>query len=107
MITKEKYSKTIDFILRARETVSKIEELLDALGCRAYDFELFDEYESTIVNLLDDALEDPSEWTSYFLWERNGDLSKPCVYDADDREIDTSSWEKVYDMITEGRSHAS
>lgn len=107
MISKERYRKTIDFILRARETVSKVQDLLDELGIRAYDFELFDEYETALVTLLEAAMEDPEEWTSYFVWERNADLSKPCVYDADDREIDTSSWEKVYDMITERRNHAS
>ena len=95
---KQQYARYMQAIIAHHKKEDAFYEVMDSFGCR-FDSDIFDEYECMLVESIEDAMHDTENWTSYFLYERSGDLSKPCVWDKNDVPIDTSTWEKVYDLI--------
>lgn len=97
MITKEQFVDIMKRIVRYHEQEDALDAALRPFG---YEYTLpeGDCLEQIIIDTLEYALNDEEGWVSYFLYERDGDLSEKCVYE-NDIPIDTSDWGKVYDLI--------
>lgn len=100
-MTVEKYAKYMKAIVAHHKKEDAFYDAVSLFGCWM-DGDIFDEYETMLVDAIEDSLKDKSGWTSYFLYERHGDLSEVCVWEASGAPIDTSTWEKVYELIQEG-----
>lgn len=99
MMTKERY---VELVQRLLNRIERQDEMYDAL----YKYSILldpdpsgDTFEEIALCALEDAVDDKDGWTGYFLYERMGKLDEPCVWDKDHNPIDTSSWEKVYELI--------
>lgn len=99
MITKNQFIDKINRIMEYRAKIEALDEAIRPFGYVYYGDDACLEY--VLVDCLELALNDKNHWISYFLYERNGDLSDPCVFDADKKAIDTSSWGAIYDLICE------
>ena len=102
-MTKEQYVKFMNAINEHHKKEDAFYSAMDLFGC-SFDGDIFDEYECMLIVSIEDAMHDTENWTSYFLYERGGDLSKTCVWDKDNVPIDTSSWDKIYDLIQGGQT---
>ena len=98
MITKEQFVKTMERIMEYRANIDALDKALAPFGYVYYGTDTGLEY--LLIENLETELNDKSHWISYFLYERNGDLSEPCVYEGEDHKIiDTSTWEEIYELI--------
>ena len=99
MMTKERY---VDLATRMANRIERQDEMYDALckyGILLDPDPRDDTFEEIALCAIEDAVDDKEGWTCYFLYERMGRLDVPCVWDKDHNPIDTSSWEKIYDLI--------
>lgn len=99
MMTKERY---VDLVTRMADMIERQDEMNAALckyGILLDHDPCDDTFEEIALRAIEDAVDDEEDWTCYFLYERMGKLDVPCVWDEDHNPIDTSSWEKVYDLI--------
>lgn len=102
MISRELYCELMtDYITYAK----KITALNDVLRPLDSTCGVTFEVEDLFVRTIEAALDDKDNWTSYFVYEQHGDLSKECVFEDDgETVIDTSDWGKVYDLILGGNN---
>lgn len=100
MITREKYQELMEAQVEYQKKIDALSDVLCELDSTCL---ISCEIEDLFVQAVETALGDEDGWTSYFLYERGGDLSKPCVTKDDGTtQIDTSDWGKVYDLIMRG-----
>lgn len=98
MISKETFVRTMERIDAFHNKEVALENATRAFGYGYIGGET-DTLEAALVDLIREDLHDTDDWIGYFLYERYGSLDGECVFDEDNTPIDTSTWEKVYDMI--------
>ena len=98
MISKECFVNTICDIIKHAKLEEDINNLL-----KGYDFCSFGfcEYESIVVKLLEESMDDTEEWISYWLYELDygSEYSDGCITTEDNKIIDLSTPEKLYDFL--------
>ncbi len=101
MISRELFVDVMQRIMKHREYVEDLETAIGKFGYEYVGLDVEDDcdLEQCLIDVISSDLDDRNGWISYFLYEREGDLSKPCVTDQDNHIIDTSDWGKVYDML--------
>lgn len=102
MISKDTFVKTMHQLKKFDDDMNAVDEAFHKLNPDFCSFYLTTPADM-VVNILEDVFEDKDNWISYFVFELNYlDGYKPgCVLDANDEEIDVSTWEKVYDFLIE------
>lgn len=72
--------------------------------CGGCLLEVIEGLESLLCETMIAAMNDANEWIPYFVYEREFNLSEPCVYDGEDCQtvIPTETWVDVYNLIVDG-----
>ena len=105
MIDRDYFIFVMERIIAYREKWDVMVEALKPFGLGFVGSPSDDpDLEQILVDAIGTALNDTEDYISYFLYDRNGDLSKPCIWDENENYIDTSDWGKVYDLIMSGSS---
>lgn len=80
MLSKELFVKTLESIKKHRERETKFIEGLDALSPGTYnDTLLYSSYESLVVELLQEAMDDKDEIISFFIYEMDFGKENPKI----------------------------
>lgn len=69
-----------------------------------FNYICFGRYESLIVKTLETAMEDTSEWISYWLYELDCGMTwkKGCITDKEGKDIKLKTPEDLYDILNKG-----
>ena len=103
MISKESFVRAIDTIIKHKGREEKFIAALCELSPETYnDCFLFTDYESELIKILEEDMNDEDRVIMYFLYELEAGKDKHAK-DAlliDGVSVDLSSAEKVYDYLT-------
>jgi hypothetical protein len=106
MINKEKFTKYMNELY----ILNKVEHTINDAIKKTNKFEFlaidFAPYETLVVDMLGELMEDTSDWIPYFIYELNfGENydSDIMISDANGIFVKMSSFDDLYSILTEGR----
>lgn len=104
-MNKHKFVKIINRLKEARQLQDNINDLMNkAKDNIRHDFmnaaSLMINHEDTVVELLEEIMDDDGSWISWWLFETNAGESRTEIYDKDDNVIaDIKTPENLYDFL--------
>ena len=99
MISKDQFIYALNKIKKYRDIENKVNEALSSLEFCQFSF---CEYESLVIEILENAMEDnENDWIGYWVLELDfGErYQEDCVTEADGAPIDISTADKLYDFL--------
>ena len=105
MISKEKFVEIIERLRNYDDLQKKIQELFkDNIDNQEMDFmnagSICIGHESVVVDLLKNIFDDKYDYIGYYLYECDyGRETENKIFDNDDKPIDISTPEKLYDYL--------
>lgn len=104
MITETTFCNTLETLKKYYDIQSEISRLLrddDIEGCGFIPFS--SEYETIIINLLEESMNDKTHMISYWAFDCDygREIEEDSVTDKDGNNIDISTTEKLYDLLAE------
>lgn len=102
MITKTTFCNTLESLKKYYDIQSEISRLLRDDDIEGYGFIPFSsEYETIIINLLEESMNDKTHMISYWFFDCDygREIEEDSVTDAESNNIDISTPEKLYDYL--------
>ena len=96
------YKTFNNLITRLLEIKKDVDNLNKALKVFEPDFNYlcFSKYETLVVDCLEEAVGDKTDWIEFFLYEMDGKFSKkPIAWDKDDKVIPLRNMQDLYNAI--------
>ena len=102
MISKKTFCDTLEALKKYYDVQNEMSKLLRSNDIEGYGFIPFSsEYETIIVNLLEEYMNDKTHMISYWAFDCDygREIEEDSVTDAESNNIDISTPEKLYDYL--------
>lgn len=103
MITKELFIKTMNRMMKANDKLEDLEQSARSVFNCSLELEGAYEYLYSEIEVLEQDLNDETELLEYLVYELNFLREwEPGKVTIDGKQLDFSTWEKVYDWLAAG-----